>query len=143
MIITLLQTITDSTKMITETKNSAPAGASNHWIWIAGVELLVIGLLTVALLKKKKTPFVPPTGNLLSESRNAEIDMGSLMDNINQSRQLYKKLSVQCHPDRFAGDEHKRKIADELFQDITRYQRNYEKLLALQELAKQKLHINN
>ena len=64
------------------------------------------------------------------------------MDNIYKSRLLYKKLSTSCHPDRFPANEEKRKIADELFQEISNHQRNYNKLVELQELAKLKLDIN-
>jgi hypothetical protein len=141
MTFTLLQIITDSTKMITKARMNATA-STNYWMWIATAELIVIGYLAFKLLNKKKIEADHnPASDILTEAKKTEVNMDDLMKDINGSRQLYKHLSVKCHPDRFATDEEKRKVADELFQDISRNRRNYNKLLELQALASQKLNI--
>lgn len=136
----LLQILTDTTKMVTNTKIGA-SSTKNYWMWIAAAELVVIGYLAFKLINKKQIKFDQPGGDILNEARNSTVDMDNLMNSINKSRQLYKQLSAKCHPDRFAIDEVKRTIADSLFQEITKHQRNYGKLLELQEEAKQKLNI--
>jgi alcohol dehydrogenase YqhD (iron-dependent ADH family) len=137
---TLLQILSDTTKMVTNTKTGT-SSTNNYWMWIAVAEFLVIGYLTFKLVNKKKVKFEQAGGDILNEAKNSNVDMDNLMNSINKSRQLYKQLSAKCHPDRFPADEEKRKMADELFQDITKNQRNYNKLLELQEEAKQKLNI--
>lgn len=110
-------------------------------MWIAAAEFVVIGYLAFKLINKKRIKFDQQGGDILNEARNSNVDMDNLINSINKSRQLYKQLSAKCHPDRFAIDEVKRTIADNLFQEITKHQRNYGKLLELQEEAKQKLNI--
>ena len=128
--------------MITHSKTYASA-ANNYWLWIALIELAAIGYLSYQLLNKQKITAPPSAtdGELLSEAKSATIDMNNVINDINNSRNLYKKLSRKCHPDLFATDEKKRKVADELFQEITKSQRDYKRLLELQELANQKLNI--
>lgn len=137
---TLLQILTDTTKMITNTKNGT-SSTNNYWMWVAAAEFLVIGYIAFKLFSKKKIKFDHEGGDIFNEAKTSNVDMDNLMNSINKSRQLYKQLSSKCHPDRFVTDEEKQKIADELFQDITKNQRNYNKLLELQEEAKQKLNI--
>jgi hypothetical protein len=138
----LLQAVTDSSKILLNTKQGT-SSTNNYWMWIAAAELIIIGYLALKLKRKSQTRFEEPgEGDVLGEARNADIDMDDLMNNINKSRKLYKALSARCHPDRFTTDEIKRKLADDLFQEISRNQRNYNKLLELQEIARQQLNIN-
>ncbi|RZJ73114.1 MAG: hypothetical protein EOO45_10490 [Flavobacterium sp.] len=142
MIFTLLQAITDTSKMMTGNQKSATPSPNNYWMWIAVAELAVIGYLTYRLLNNRK-PALPETeATLFTEAKSSNIDMGDLMNNITKSRNLYKQLSAKCHPDRFAMDAGKRQIADEIFQELSRHQRNYSKLLALQERAGRELNIH-
>lgn len=135
---TLLQILSDTAKVIANTKHDF-LSIRNYWMWIAATELLVIGYLASKLVNKKKISYDNTTGDILNKAKNTNISMDNLMNSINKSRQLYKQLSVKYHPDRFPLDTERRKIADDLFQDITRNQRNYNKLLELQEEAKNKL----
>ena len=141
MISTLLQTLSDTTKMITHTKTGTSV-TSNYWMWIAASEFLVIGYLTYRLLNKRKIKFVQPNAEVMDEFKTSDVDMDLLMSSINNSRKLYKELSAKCHPDRFETNGEKRKIAEELFQEITKYQRNYEKLSQLSTVAIKQLNIN-
>ena len=67
--------------------------------------------------------------------------MNNLMDSIHNSRNLYKELSKKCHPDRFINDP-KQKIAEEIFQEISENERNFEKLSLLKLRAINELNIN-
>ena len=52
----------------------------------------------------------------------------------------YKTLAKKYHPDRFIDESQKAK-ADLIFQQITQYKRDYNKLLELEKIAEQELHI--
>ena len=112
------------------------------WFWIAIAEFLIIVLLVIKLKKKKpnQTFYDLPKDKIIN-AKSASIDMDNLMDSINGSRNLYKELSKACHPDKFINTE-KQKIAEDIFQDISKDKRNYEKLLAHKERAKNELNIN-
>ena len=57
------------------------------------------------------------------------------------SAELYDKLKVRCHPDRFALDEEKQIIAEDIFQRISKNKANYKILLQLKQEAEEKLNI--
>jgi hypothetical protein len=76
----------------------------------------------------------------LKNSKNNKIDMDNLMDSIHNSRNLYKELSKKCHPDKFINNP-KQKIAEEIFQEISENERNFEKLSAIKLRAVNELNI--
>ena len=137
---TLLQILTDSTNVF-KSSTSNSTSSTNYWMWVAVVELCIIFFLSYRLIRKKKTTFDNIDSGILIDAKSSNVDMDNLMNSINKSRTLYKQLSTKCHPDRFPTDEQKRSIADLLFQEITRNQRNYNKLLELKEKAQQQLNI--
>lgn len=112
------------------------------WLWIAIVELFII-LLILFRLKKKKSDlaFSDLPKHKMKKAKSSSIDMDNLMNSINRSRDLYKELSIACHPDKFVNTE-RQKIAEDIFQDISKDKRNFEKLLAHKERAKNELNVN-
>ena len=50
---TLLQILTDTTKIMANTKTETSSTRS-YWMWIAAAEFLVIGYLAFKLINKKK-----------------------------------------------------------------------------------------
>ena len=76
----------------------------------------------------------------MKNAKKSEIDMDNLMNSINGSKDLYKQLSRKCHPDRFINSE-KQKIAEVIFQDISKHKRAYNKLLLLKKQAADQLNI--
>ena len=95
---------------------------SSIWFWIAIIELILI----ISLLKKQKQK---TKGDV-----NESTDMDNLMNSIYGSRDLYKELAKKCHPDRFINMPNQ-KLAEEIFQEITENERNYEKLMSLKNRA--------
>ena len=132
---------TDTAKTVISAKSNA-SSSTNYWIWIAAIELGVIAFLTYRLLKKKQQVFDHAGLDALKKAKTTGVDMGGLMDSINKSKTLYKQLSSKCHPDRFPNDEQKRQLADALFQEITKNQRDYGKLVELKEKAINELNVN-
>jgi len=136
----LLQIKSDS--LIVATTSSSNGLLSSTWFWIAIVELLIIIFLLVSLKKKKtELAFSDLPKDKMKNAKSSSIDMDNLMNSINGSRDLYKELSKACHPDKFVNTE-KHKIAEDIFQEISKDKRNFEKLLAHKERAKNELNIN-
>ena len=112
------------------------------WFWIALIELFFIIFLFYKLKSKKEvTELTDLEINSIKKSKNNNINMNSLMDNIHNSRNLYKELTRKCHPERFVNDE-RQVLAEEIFKEISDNERNYEKLYLLKLRAENELKIN-
>lgn len=128
-----------SKKIIT---NDKVIDSHSLWFWFSIIELLVIIFLIYKLKNKSKIlELTDLETNKIINSKNNKIDMNNLMNSIHNSRTLYKELSKKCHPDRFINDP-KQKKAEEIFQEITKNERNYEKLTSLKLRAENELNIN-
>lgn len=136
----LLQIKSDS--LAIETISKAENSLDSTWFWIAIIEFSIIVLLLIRLkTKKSDLAFSDLPIDKMKNAKSSSIDMDNLMNSINGSRDLYKELSRACHPDKFVNTE-KQKIAEEIFQNISKDKRNFEKLLALKERAKIELNVN-
>lgn len=112
------------------------------WLYISILEFLIIIFLIIKIYKAKSNSGQNNfETDVLKNAKNAKVDMTDLMDSINGSRELYKELSRKCHPDKFVNTE-KEKIAEELFQEIVKYKRNYKMLEYLKDRAVNELNIN-
>ena len=112
------------------------------WFWTAIVELVLILILVYKLKSKKNIPELSDLDSkIIMDSKKNNIDMDNLINSIHNSRGLYKELSKKCHPDRFINDP-KQKNAEEIFQEITKNERNFEKLNSLKLRAENELNIN-
>lgn len=128
-----------SKKIIT---NDKVIDSHSLWFWFSIIELLLIIYLIYKLKSKsKKVELTDLDTNKIINSKNNKIDMNNLMNSIHNSRTLYKELSKKCHPDRFINDP-KQKNAEEIFQEITKNERNFEKLNSLKLRAENELNIN-
>jgi len=115
---------------------------TNWWFIIAIVEFIIILLLLLRLAKVRKEKLLFEQGfDPLMKAKSKDIDMDNLINSISSSKALYTELSRKCHPDRFL-DTQQKKIADELFQEISENKRNHAKLLELKERAIKYLNIN-
>lgn len=102
----------------------------HSWQLIALAELLFILFLLLKLKKKKEVS--PSELEALKTSKKTKLDMNNLMNDIHLSKELYRELSRQCHPDRFAGTELVDQ-ANNLFQEIQQSQNNYQQLCLLRD----------
>ena len=110
-------------------------------IFIAIIELTIIVYLLYKLKTKK------PIYNLsdleiqgITKSKKSEINMDNLMDNIHSSKPLYKELSRKCHPERFVNDD-RQNLAQEIFKEITKHEKNFEQLEKLKKRAISELNL--
>ena len=81
----------------------------------------------------------PKMNKDILKAKSGDVDMGNLFDSINGSRDLYKKLSRKCHPDRFVGSD-KQSIAEKLMQEVTKNKRNFNKLTELEKQIQNELY---
>ena len=111
------------------------------WFCIALIELLIIFYLIFKSRKKKsELAFGDLSKKKIRNSKKSEIDMSNVMNSINGSKTLYKELSKSCHPDRFVNSD-KQLIAEEIFQEISKNKRDFNKLTGLKEKATKELNI--
>ncbi len=141
---TTLQILQDTlqNQSSTEKINSAVEKTEhfNWWSLLAIIELVIILTLIYKNQKiKNKVNIKEEFGNIKKGS-SSDMDMDNLVKSMHGSRELYKKLSRKCHPDRFQ-DEMLKDKADKIFQDISRYKRNHAKLTQLQKQAEKELDI--
>jgi hypothetical protein len=111
------------------------------FFWISLIEfLIIVFLIFKATSRKKNLAFSDVSKDSLKEVKTTSIDMDNLMNSINGSRDLYKILSRNCHPDKFVNTD-KHSIAEELFQEITKHKRDFKILTELKQRAETELNI--
>lgn len=133
--------IQDSIKVAEKAITSATENetTTNYWMWIALGELvIIIGLILSKSLSKKQSV----KQRFKEESLAQEVDFNNIISSSFHSTELYDKLKVKCHPDRFPTDPELNKIADNLFQEITKNKTNLKRLQELKIEAEHKLNIN-
>jgi len=116
--------------------------STNWWMWLSIAEF---GVLTYLLIKKKinnNTIQMSAKQKFKKESLEQDIDFDNIINSSFNSNELYDKLKVKCHPDRFPNDNKKNIIAENIFQEITKNKNNVKRLLELKQEAIQKLNIN-
>lgn len=136
----LLQLNTDS--VVTETMLSADPSSLSLWFWISLAECLIIVFLLLRLKKRRgNLDFGDVSKDKVRGAKKSDVDMDNLLKSINGSKDLYKELSRSCHPDRFINSD-KQKIAEEIFQEISKNRRDFNKLTELKQKAIIDLRIN-
>lgn len=123
---------------IQEVVTTMTTSAHSHWwMWILfGVVLVIILLISVAIVKTKEIRRV--RNEVLAEG---DIDWDDKMQSMFKAKALYDELKVKYHPDRFV-DPHLNKIANELFQEITKNQHNFKKLEQLKQEAQKNMEFS-
>lgn len=120
---------------IQEVITTATTSAPSYWrMWILfGVFLVIIFLISIAIIKTKKIHRV--RNEVLAKE---DIDWDDKLRSMFQAKALYNEIKVKYHPDRFL-DSTQNKIANELFQEITKNQHDFHKLEQLKQIAQEKL----
>ena len=68
-----------------------------------------------------------------------DVDYGNVIDSAFEARPFAKKLKVLCHPDRYAGNESKQKLAEALHQEVEENSHNLKELKLLEVRIKTEL----
>ena len=133
--------IQDSLKVASEviTKSTETPNQINWWMWLAIAEF---GIISILILREKFKPKDTVRQRFKEESLSQDIDFGNIINSSFNSLALYDELKVKCHPDRFPTDVTKNRIAEDLFQEITKNKTNLKRLEELKIEAQQNLNIN-
>lgn len=111
---------------------------TNVWMWIAFTELLIIVILIIVGIRRPKFE-----GKMdLRKTAEGEVNFGNLINSSFNARELYEELIRKCHPDRFPNDPDKCRIANEIFQEISKNRHNLKRLHELKSEATDKLGIS-
>jgi len=109
---------------------------------IAFVFLIIFFLVLLVVFKMIKKNKNDSNQDMLKkaidDSKKVSIDMSNIIISINNSRDLYKKLCVKYHPDKFI-DENIKKIANDLIAEINSNKTDYKKLLVIENKAEKLL----
>lgn len=133
--------INDSLVVSQTISENIPIDSNNGNVWkmISGVEFIIIILLVLIVKNKKKNI---EKDKFKKESLSENVDFNNILKSSFHSNELYDKLKVKCHPDRFPTDLVLNRIAEELFQEINKNKTNYKRLEELRIEAIKKLNIN-
>lgn len=128
-----LQMTADSLMQASQQENSL-----NWWMIIAIVELVIIVFL---LLSKGKTD--DKKRSIKRQVREeGDINFGNVIASSFGAKTLYDELVKKCHPDRFAPNEEKVAIANDITERLGKYKHDLEKLNELKEEAIDKLGVS-
>ena len=136
----------DTLARISSAMESSGAMRPNYWQWTA-LALMIICIIELIIIlhtrNTKRHNVKRPADKLRAQVQNDEpIDFTNIMNSAFLSTELYNKLKVKCHPDRFVSDYSKQKLADDLFQRITQNKANYKVLQQLKQEAEETLNIS-
>ena len=128
-----LQMVSDSLMQTSHQGNSL-----TWWMMIAIVELVII----VVLLFSKGKADDKKRSIKRQVREEGDINFGNVIASSFGAESLYKELIRKCHPDRFAPDEKKVAIANDISERLGKYKHDLKKLNELKEEAITKLNIS-
>ena len=124
---------TDSLNQLSQQGNSL-----NWWMILAIFEFVII---VVLLLPKGKAD--EKKRSIKRQVREeGDINFGNVIASSFGAKALYDELIRKCHPDKFAPDEEKVAIANDITERLGKYKHDLNKLNELKEEAINKLDIN-
>lgn len=118
-------------------QTSRQSNSLNWCMIIAIVELVIIFVL---LLTKRKTDDKRRTVKR-QVMKEGEINFDNVIASSFGAKALYDELIRKCHPDRFAPDEGKVAIANDITERLGKYKHDIQKLNELKEEAIARLNI--
>ena len=119
-------------------QTSQQCNSLNWWMIIAVVELVII----VVLLFSKDKADDKKRSIKRQVREEGDINFGNVIASSFGAESLYKELIRKCHPDRFAPDEKKVAIANDISERLGKYKHDLKKLNELKEEAITKLNIS-
>lgn len=130
----------DSLQILNDTlcanlNNVAPTSTHAHLWWYVIVLLMCLLFIGIIVIRKKTRNYRNTRAKVMAEG---DINWNNTMNSMFQARAIYDELKVKYHPDRFL-DPVQNEIATDLFQQITKNQHNYSKLVELKKLCLQQL----
>ena len=97
---------------------------------------MVAGYLHICLCEKESQKEIKP-GKI-----HTSVDFDGVMRSAFMAKDLYDQLKGKCHPDKFATEPEKMKVATEIFALLVKNKHNYDELCKLKDRAIKELNIN-
>ena len=140
----------DTLSIVSNSLNNVSQQAGNYdshsWIWIIVASVVAIAILLFVIILVHRRLKTKPVDNLeiLKQQAKAQgnVSFDNIINSAFNSKQLYDKLKVKCHPDRFPLDPEKNAIANDIFQRIKKNEYDVEELEKLKDEAIRRLGIN-
>lgn len=110
----------------------------NGWAYVALAEFIVL-LIIVLINIKPKTKSI--NSQIKKKALSDSVDFGNIVNSAFHSTELYDRLKIKCHPDRFPNDPQKSALALELFQLISKNRNNLKELETIKKRAEKELEI--
>ena len=116
----------------------------NLWFWISIAEFILLLILCIQCLNRSQTNKEQKNEwqKFRKESLKDNVDFDNIINSSFHAAELYDRLKVICHPDRFPLDKDKNRIAENLFQEIEKNKNNISRLKELQQEASNRLGVN-
>lgn len=116
-----------------------PAEDVNIWLIVAIIEFLIIVFLLLG--RRLSKPTTAPQ-KIKEQILKEQIDFGNIVKSGFGAVELYDKLKIAVHPDRFPCDDSKQAIATELMQLTVQNKHNLKTLEEIKVRAQKELNIN-
>ncbi len=113
------------------------ASSTNWWMWVAILELVIIVVLL--FVRNGNTKFEDK--EKLKDKSKGPVDFTNIVNSGFKAQKLYDELKIKCHPDRFPSDPEKNRMANDIFQEISKNKNNLKRLEELKAEATEKLGI--
>ena len=116
----------------------AVESSNGHYI-IPIVALLLALVMVVSITAYFRSSRYASKRNLKSKTK--DVDFDNVIRSAFGAKELYDQLKGVCHPDKFAKDPEKEKIANDIFAQVVNNKHNYDELCKLKERAIKELNI--
>lgn len=129
--------VIDSVKNVMQSKSTN--GTDVTWIYytVALVAVLVIVSGVIAYFRSDRYKMKKKL-----KDKNTSVDFDGVMRSAFMAKDLYDQLKGKCHPDKFATEPEKMKVATEIFALLVKNKHNYDELCKLKDRAIKELNIN-
>ena len=131
----------DTLQMAADSLNqlSQYGGELNWWMVIAIAEFVFF--IIFAVFSRRKT--YDEKRVIKAQVKNeGDVDIKNTIESAFGAKALYDELIRKCHPDRFAPNEGKMAVANDITERLGKYKHNLKMLNKLKEEAINKLNIN-
>lgn len=121
--------------------NATEPNNGTCWLYVILIIIAISGILVTLYLKLIRPQWKERQKTKQQLLQQSTVDFDNVINSSFAAKELYDKLKVKCHPDRFT-DADLNKEATRLFQEIHKNKYNYKALTELKEEATDKLNIN-
>lgn len=137
-----IESMIDTSLLPPVSGDASPIQSESGMIWWIPVVAIVFFVFVFVFVLRNYLFRNKAQRSLRKEILKQSVDFDNIIKSPFLSEKLYNELKVRCHPDCFPTDKEKNRIANMLFQEISKNRHNWKRLLELKEQATRELNIN-